>query len=257
MTTTQVPTRDGDVTVTSSEVGEGRPFLVLHGGAGPVSVARFADLLAAGGGAQVVAPVLPGFQGTPRPDGLASVRDLAALYSSFLEVRHLDDVTVIGSSIGGWVAAELALLSNRRVGRVVLVDAGGLKLPSSPIADVFALTPAQLTDLSFRNPDKFRIDPSKLSDAQRAVVQANRAALRQYGGEAMLDPTLLERLPGVRVPTLVVWGAADRIYPVAHGEAYAAAIPGAQLVVFDDAGHLPSLETPERLVRTVRGFVQL
>jgi pimeloyl-ACP methyl ester carboxylesterase len=254
MTVTKVTTSAGEVAVTTSESGAGRPFLILHGGAGPISVGRFAELLAAGGGARVITPTHPGFGGTPRPEGLTSIRGLAEVYSELLNSLELEDVTVIGNSVGGWIAAELALRGNPRVQRLVLADAGGLKLDAPPAPDFYTLSLDQVMALSYRNPEKFRIDPSRLTDQQKAAIAGNRAALQVYGGKAMADPGLLGRLPGIRVPTLVLWGAADRMIPREYGEAYAAAIPGARLEIIEDAGHLPQLESPDVMVRIVREF---
>jgi pimeloyl-ACP methyl ester carboxylesterase len=254
MTVTKVTTAVGDVDVTTTETGSGRAFLVLHGGAGPISVGRFAELLAASGDARVITPTHPGFGGTPRPENLTSMAALAAVYSELLNTLQLEEVTVIGNSVGGWIAAELALLQNPRLRKLVLADAGGLRLDASPAPDFFSLTLDQVMALSYRNPEKFRIDPSRLTDQQKAGIAANRAALRVYGGATMDDPTLLDRARGIRVPTLVVWGAADRIIPREHGAAYAAAIPGARLEIVEEAGHLPQLESPEIMVRIVRAF---
>jgi pimeloyl-ACP methyl ester carboxylesterase len=112
----------------------------------------------------------------------------------------------------------------------------------------------QATNLSYRNPDAFRIDLAAMPAEQRAVMAANRAALGTYAGATMDDPTLLDRLAAVAIPTLVVWGAADRIIPVEHGHAYAEAIPGAEFQLIQDAGHLPRLETPDLLARLVWAF---
>ncbi len=103
--------RVGSVEVTVDSRGDGQPFLVLHGGAGPQSMARFSQLLADAGHYRVLTPIHPGFGGTPRPDGLASIDGVAAVYRALLDqldqLDQLDlgDVTVIGNSIGGWVAA--------------------------------------------------------------------------------------------------------------------------------------------------------
>jgi pimeloyl-ACP methyl ester carboxylesterase len=243
----------GPVPVTYTERGDGPPVLLLHGGAGAQSVLGFAGLLASEGPARVIAPVHPGFDGTPRPDGLHDMPGLARVYVALLDELNLAGVTVIGNSIGGWLAAEIALAGSPRVGRVILVDAAGLQVPQHPAADFFSLTLDQVFDLSYRHPERFRPDLSQLTDAERAVRAANGAALSTYGG-AMSDPGLLGRLPGISVPVLVVWGAADRMIPVEHGQAYAAAIPGAQLRVIAEAGHLPQLETPGELLALVREF---
>src|ERR1700733_15440136 len=103
MTTHTVTVPDlGPVPVTVTERGEGRPFLVLHGGAGPQSVDGFADLLAAAEPARVIVPTHPGFGGTPRPAGLDTMRSLAQVYVGLLDELGLTGVTVVGNSIGGW-----------------------------------------------------------------------------------------------------------------------------------------------------------
>jgi pimeloyl-ACP methyl ester carboxylesterase len=99
----------GDVGVTSSERGEGHPFLLLHGGAGPVTVTAWADKLAQARHAYVLTPVNPGFDGTPRPEGLDSAHGLARLYVALLDQLGLADVSVVGNSIGGWIAADPTL----------------------------------------------------------------------------------------------------------------------------------------------------
>jgi pimeloyl-ACP methyl ester carboxylesterase/mannose-6-phosphate isomerase-like protein (cupin superfamily) len=248
----------GPTPVTFTEYGSGRPVLLLHGGAGPFSVAGFAELLSSSEPARVIVPVHPGFDGTPRPDQLSSVASLAAVYAELLRDLGLSDVCVIGNSIGGWIAAELALAESAapdcRVSSVVLVNAAGLHIAEAPAADFFALTLDQVFDLSYFNPDAFRIDLATLPDERKATMAANRAALLAYGGHATADPGLLGRLPAITIPTLVVWGAADRMIPPAHGQAYADAIPGAQFRLIEHAGHLPQLEAPAELLAGVTEF---
>jgi pimeloyl-ACP methyl ester carboxylesterase/quercetin dioxygenase-like cupin family protein len=246
----------GTVQVTFSDAGSGQPVLLLHGGAGPSSVGQFADLLAAS--ARVVVPVHPGFEGTPRPRQLASVRALAAVYAQLVRDLELTDVCVVGNSFGGWIAAEIAIaesaVSDRRVNSVVLVDAAGLKLDGAPVPDVSRLTPEQIAQLSYFRPESFRIDPAAMTDEQRAARAANLAAMATYGGSTMADTTLLDRLTAISIPALVVWGEADRMIPVEHGHAYAAAIPGARFALIQHAGHLPQLEAPAELRSALAEF---
>ncbi|HEX4724413.1 MAG TPA: alpha/beta hydrolase [Pseudonocardiaceae bacterium] len=244
MTTYTLPTAQ----VTVTDRGAGRPVLLLHGGAGPDSVSGFADLLAGRLPLHVMTPVHPGFGGTPRPAGLDSVRALADVYRRLLDELDLTGVTVIGSSIGGWIAAELALCAEKRVERLVLMDAAGLVSTANPIADFFSLTLDQVVDLSYADPDAHRIDPGNWTDAQKAIAGGNRAALEVYGGRSMGDPSLTARLAGITAPTLVVWGAADRMMTPDYGREYAAAIPGAIFHILPNAGHLPQIETPEPLL---------
>jgi mannose-6-phosphate isomerase-like protein (cupin superfamily) len=112
-----------------------------------------------------------------------------------------------------------------------------------------------VAELSYFRPDKFRIDLDRLPEPAKAAMAANRAALALYGGPAMADPALLDRLPGITAPVLVVWGAADRMIPPEHGLAYTRAIPGAEFQLISDAGHLPQLETPATLLRLLQDFL--
>jgi pimeloyl-ACP methyl ester carboxylesterase len=182
------------------------------------------------------------------------VAGLAAVYADLLAELDLHDVIVIGNSVGGWIAAELALLAGDRIAALVLGDACGIVVDGHPVADIFPLTPAELSELSFYDPEAFRIDPAALPAAQRQIMAANRDALRVYGGEAMADPTLRARLAGISCPTLVVWGEADQIVDPGYGRAFAAAIPASTFVLLEHAGHLPQLEAPDRLARAVWDF---
>lgn len=244
----------GPVPVTLTERGDGRPFLLLHAGAGPQSVTGFAELLSASQPAQAIVPLHPGFGGTSRPEAVDSMSALARLYVGLLEDLGLTGVTVIGNSIGGWIAAEIALLGSPRVSGVILVDAVGLDISDHPIADFFSLTMDQVADLSYYRPDAFRVDLAHMPDEQKAIMAANRTALEVYGGCAMADPSLLGRLPAVTVPVLVIWGSADRIVPVEHGQAYANAIPTARFLLLPETGHLPQLETPDQFLAAIRDF---
>jgi pimeloyl-ACP methyl ester carboxylesterase len=247
-------TGPGPVGVTVDDLGEGRPFLLLHGGGGPQTVAGFAELLATKEPARVITPTHPGFGGTPRPEGLAGMAGLAALYRELLDRLGLDGVTVIGNSIGGWIAAELALLGSPRITGTVLVDAVGIEVGGHPVTDIFPLSLDELARLSYHDPAAFRIDPAAMTEAQRAGMAANRAALQVYGGARMTDPSLRGRLAAIAMPTLVIWGDADRIVDPGYGRAYAAAVPGARFELLTETGHLPQLESPEQLLRAVWDF---
>jgi len=257
MSTHRIPVAGtGVAEITVSEHGKGHPVLLLHGGGGPQTVLGFADLLARLRPARVITPTHPGFGGTPRSVSLAGVPDLAELYVALLADLDLRDVTVIGNSIGGWIAAEMALANTERISSFVLVDAVGIVVPGHPIADFFSLTPRQVAELSYHDPDRFGIDPSKLSPEALQVMGGNRATLSVYAGTAMADASLAPRLAAVTTPTLVVWGDNDRIADTDYGRAFADAIPGAQFQLLDDSGHLPQIETPEALVAVAWAFAQ-
>jgi pimeloyl-ACP methyl ester carboxylesterase len=242
----------GPVEVTLEERGDGRPYLVLHGGAGPQSVTAFAQLLAEKGRNRVLAPTHPGFGGTPRPKRLDSVDGLAALYVALLVDLGLEEVTVIGNSVGGWIAAEMALLGSPRISRIVLLDAVGIEVEGHPVTDVSGLSLPEVQALSFHDPTPFLVDPANVPDAQKAIMAGNTATLAVYAGsQAMADPTLLGRLRGVAIPSLVLWGESDQIVAPAYGQAYAAALHGARFAVIPATGHIPQMETPELVIQAI------
>lgn len=259
MTTTGVSTTKtinvtsvGPVELTVEERGDGQPFLLLHGGAGPQSVAAFAQLLAEKDHNRVLTPTHPGFDGTPRPDALNSAARLADLYRGLLDELGLEDVTVIGNSVGGWIAAEMALLGSPRITRIALLDAVGIEVKGHPVADVSGLSLPEIQALSFHDPTPFRVDPATIPDAQRAVIAANGAALAVYAGSpAMADPTLLGRLSAIAIPALVLWGESDRIVEPPYGQAYAAAISGARFEILPGTGHMPQMETPGLVLQAI------
>jgi pimeloyl-ACP methyl ester carboxylesterase len=254
LTTYQLPYGgSGKVDLVVEERGEGQPFLLLHGGAGPASMTRFASLLAERHHARVLTPTHPGFARTKRPDELKSVKGLAQVYAALLDHLGVSDVTVIGNSVGGWIAAELALLANPRVSGIVLVGAAGIEVAGHPIPDISKLTLDEVMSLSYHNPKVFRIDPVSLTDDQRAVMAANRAALNVYAPQ-MSDPTLVGRLARTAVPVLVISGESDRIVDPEYGRAYAAAIPNAQFQLLPNTGHIPQIETPELLLAAIWSF---
>jgi pimeloyl-ACP methyl ester carboxylesterase len=169
-----------------------------------------------------------------------------------LDELQLEDVTVIGNSVGGWIAAEMALLESPRISRLVLLDAVGIEVGGHPVADVAGLSVPEIQALSFHDPAPFRVDFATMPDTQKAIMAANAAALAVYAGSpAMADPSLLNRLGGIAIPTLVLWGDSDQIVDPAYGQAYAAAIAGVRFEVLSATGHMPQMETPDLVLQKI------
>lgn len=247
----------GPVPLTYTESGTGQPVLLLHGGAGPFSVAGFAALMTAAG-YRVIVPVHPGFDGTPRPQSLDSVADLATAYLDLLDVLDLSGVMVIGNSVGGWIASEMALRDNhQRIGAVVLLNACGIHAhrEENRIVDVRTINPADIGKLSFAK-EEFRPDFSSFTDEQRAAAAANQQTLAIYGGEHFVfDPKLRTRLHRVSQPVLVVWGEQDGIAPLGYGRGYAKSFPNGHFAPIADAGHFPQVEQLGATLEAISDFV--
>lgn len=245
-----------DLPLTLHEAGRGRPVLVLHGGGGPATVAPLAGHLSAQ--FHTLMPTHPGWNGTPRLDGRDGIAALARLYLEVLATRELRDVVVIGSSLGGWIGAEMALADREgRLSGLVLINAVGAQVEGESVRDVFELTPHELAGLSWHDPERFLASAPQMTPERVAQQQGNLAAMRALlGGPGMEDPALLPRLAGVRVPTLVLWGESDRVVTPQYGAAYAAAFANARFMVIPGAGHLPHLEQPGTTFAQIDAFLR-
>lgn len=244
-TVTRKETFADGLTVRVDEQGSGRPILILHGAGGSQSVAGFAAALAEQ--AHVLVPVHPGFAGEARPEWFTGVDDIALTYLDLLERFDLRDVIVIGFSFGGWIASELAVRAMERLGGLVLVDAAGIQVEGYEITPPAQGGPARNNQLP---------PQGQLSPEQAAARAAAMQALAVYGKDGMYDVKLRRRLARVQAPALVVWGENDTIIPPGYGRAYVGSLPNARFELIPEAGHLPQMDQPDRLLHAVREFLK-
>jgi len=234
--------------------GGGAPLLVLHG-AGGAAWLPFMQALAKG--FDVIAPEHPGFGSSDTPDWLDSVHDLAYFYLDLLAELDLAGVHLVGVSLGGWIAAELAIRDTGRLASLTLVDAAGLHVDGVAQVDPFLRTDEQRIRDFFHDPDLAdemvkRLLAPELED----VAMKNRIATAKLAWQPRYhDPHLHKWLHRIDVPTLLIWGANDRLFPPDYADAYQKLIPGAKAVVIPACGHLPHVEKPAELVAAVEGFI--
>jgi pimeloyl-ACP methyl ester carboxylesterase len=237
--------------------GSGQPIVFLHGFHTLEPTSPFLEHLSRG--ASVLAPSHPGFGSSARPDDFETVYDLVHLYREFLDSLPDAKVTLVGVSFGGWLAAELAASCSHRIGRLVLVDALGIKLgdrETPDILDVFNTHPDTVRRLSWHDPERSAPDFDALSDEALTRHARNWEALSLYGWEPyMYNPRLKRWLGRIALPTLVAWGESDGVVRPAYGRAYASLIPGARFVLIDGAGHHPELERPDALADRILEFL--
>jgi pimeloyl-ACP methyl ester carboxylesterase len=238
--------------------GEGAPIVLLHGFQTLDAQARVLDLLGRHGA--VLAPSLPGFGHSPRPEDFGTVADLVHFVLALLDEVPGDKATLVGLSFGGWLAAEAAVKCVHNIARLVLADPVGIRIspPDQPdILDIFNRLPEEVRAKSWHDPDRFAPDFDEMSDEALIVHARNREALCRYAWHPyMHDPQLKRWLARITVPTLVLWGASDRVVTPDYGRAYSALIPGARFELIERAGHHPEIEQPEAFVARVAAFLQ-
>jgi pimeloyl-ACP methyl ester carboxylesterase len=261
------PLRVGPLELEVLRRGSGKPILLVHG-INPVSPkAPFLDLLAEHG--EVIAPSHPGFGKSLLPENFDTVYDLVHLYREVLDVLPAKAI-VIGFSFGGWIAAELAAGGHPNLDRLVLVDPLGIKIGGREERDFphfFNTDPAELMRRAWHDPGNRRagiyglgwqaaIDDA-MPDEDMIALARNWDSLCLYAWRPhMYNPQLKGWLRRIAVPTLVLWGAGDRIVTPEYGRAYAGLIPGARFELVENAGHHPELEQPGAFVAAVSRFLQ-
>jgi pimeloyl-ACP methyl ester carboxylesterase len=239
------------------ECGNGRPLVFLHGAGGFRADDEFVGLL--GRHRRVIAPSHPGFGGSSLPDWIDRPDDIAHIYLSLLDQLGHAPIDVIGCSLGGWIAAELACMVPERFRKLVLVGPVGVKLggrDTLDVPDIFAMPAAAVEKLLYHDPDRHRPDFAKLTDDQLTVMLRNRETTVLLTWEPFMhNPKLRQRLHRARCPTLFLRGESDGLVSAAYLEGYAALLPDTRMVAIASAGHLPQQEQPAAFVDAVMSFL--
>ncbi len=242
--------------------GQGEPLVVLHDLEYLNAWHPFLDLLSAS--FRVLAPSHPGFGRSELPRELDTIDDLAYLYLDFIRSLGPSQVHLVGLGLGGWIAAEMAVRCAHQIGRLVVVDAVGIKVSGTTerdITDTFVIGPEPFLDLAWHDPAAGALEMkipglASLGEEELVLLLRNRQSAALFTWKPFMhDPKLRGRLARIDCPTLVLWGESDRIVTPEYGRAYASHIPGAQFQVLPAAGHYPYLERPNEFVEAVTRFV--
>jgi pimeloyl-ACP methyl ester carboxylesterase len=227
--------------------GAGAPLLWLHGehgGGWGATLQRLAQRF------DVIAPDMPGFGHSATPDWFDTIHDLAFFTLELLEALDLREVNLVGTSLGGWVAAEAAVRDRSRLARLALVNPMGLHVKGLAAQDPFLATPAEIVAANFHNA------ALPMDEAELDLQLKNRHAFARMAWAPRLhDPHLEKWLHRVRLPVLVLSGAEDPVVPPANGARYAAAIPGARQLVLPGCAHLAEMDAPEAVCAALEPFL--
>ena len=249
---TRITVRDTPVDLLRA--GSGPPLLFLHGAGGGGRWLTFQERLAER--FDVLAPSHPGHAGSPAAEWIEHISDLAFHYLDLLDALGLPRVHLAGASFGGWIAAEVATMASHRLESLVLIDPVGIKVDGWIYPFLFGMELPEIVATVFHNPmAALALAPPDMSIETLAVLYRQNTALARVAWNPYLyNPLLRRRLARIDAPTLLAWGAHDRLVPLVCAEAWRKAIPGATLRVFDGSGHVPHLEEPEAVADAVVEF---
>jgi len=239
------------------ERGEGQPVLFLHPEIGIDPQAAVLTELARS--RRVLAPSHPGFGRSELARSMTTVDDLAYFYLDLLDTLDLHPVVLIGVSLGGWIAAEIAIKTTERISHLVLANPVGIKVgdrETRDMVDIWSISESEFAGLAYFDPRVAARDYQGMPEAEVLVAARNREATARIAWSPyMHDPKLKDRLHRIRIPTLFLWGASDRLLSEHYGRAYCDAIAGARFELIEGAGHFPHLEQPTEFARRVLAFV--
>lgn len=205
----------------------------------------------------VFAPDTPGFGLTERPDWMRDMSDYLLYFRDLLDTLGLGQVHLVGHSLGGWMAAELAVWFPERVRTLVLSNAAGIRVKGAPIADLFAMNPQETLAACFDNlAAAAPLIPAEITPDYLLQMYNERTTLAALAWNPHFDPRLARRLQALHCPTLIIWGANDRLIPAVYGTTFHELIPGSHLVLLEGTGHMPMFEMPERWAHAIGDFLQ-
>jgi pimeloyl-ACP methyl ester carboxylesterase len=235
--------------------GSGPPLLFLHGAGGAGRWLPFHERLAQR--FTVHSPSHPGHGGSPAAEWIEHISDLAFHYLDFLDAERLNRVHLVGSSFGGWIAAEMATIASHRITSLTLISPVGIKVEGWIYPFLFAFELPQLVEAVFHDPiNALALAPRDMTSVDGlAELYRERAALARVSWNPYLyNPLLRRRLARVTAPTLLCWGEHDRVAPLVCAQAWAKEMPGSRLLTFAKSGHLPHVEEPEAVAAALTDF---
>jgi pimeloyl-ACP methyl ester carboxylesterase len=235
--------------------GQGAPLLFLHGGGGAPLWLPFMEQLSHR--FDVIVPEHPGYGGSDTPDWLDNIGDLAYFYLDVIGAMQLSGVHLVGTSLGGWIAAEIAVRDCASLETLTLSAAVGINVKGVPKGDLFMWSREQLVRNLYHDQSLAEAALAQpVTDAGLMTYAKNQLASAKLGWNPRLyNPHLYKWLHRIRVPTLLLWGDDDKLVPLPHGTAYQALIPGAQLQVIERCGHVPHVERADAFVTAVTDFI--
>ena len=208
---------------------------------------------------ELVIPHAPGFGRSDRPDWIGNPDDISYIFLDLVEKLGLKNIPVLGMSLGGWIAAEMAIKDDSFISKMVLVNPFGVKIGGPfdrDIQDIWTLHPAKVAELKYYDTDFGKRDYSSTPENEITIVARNLESFARFCWDPyMHNPKLKIRLPRIQVPVQFIWGENDGVTSAAYGKAYSEHLPGATFVTVPKAGHYPQIEQPAAVAKLVNAFL--
>jgi pimeloyl-ACP methyl ester carboxylesterase len=231
--------------------GSGQTLLFLHGASGMPAILPCLQKLAER--FDVVVPEHPGYGQSGEPEWLENIHDMAYFYLDFLEKLDLKDVLLVGNSMGGWIALEIAVRDTSRIKSMVVVSPAGIAVPGLLPADTFLMSPEeQVRALVYdQKVAEARLAEPVTPEALEVGLKNRHTTARLAWEPRFNDPHLPKWLHRIDVPVTIVWGEQDKILPVGFASEFKKLIKNSKLEIIPQCGHLPHAEKPDQFVEIV------
>jgi pimeloyl-ACP methyl ester carboxylesterase len=240
--------------------GEGTPFVYLHSALGE-SLRWLPFFQSWSKHFRVLVPTHPGFGKSTGFEDIDTIEDMVFHYVELFDALGLEEIILGGVSLGGWIAAEFAVRWPERVRKLWLADAPGLWVDGEPLGDLFRIMQhrEKMREMLFhdpRGPMATLVISDSPDEETMLMGYQSLTVLARLLWERPYNPKLAQRLRRIQCPTLLVWGAQDRLVPPAYGEAYRRHISGAELKLISNCGHLPMFEREAPFVDLITEFAR-
>ena len=244
-----------DTTINITRSGSGQAMLLLHGAGGSANLEELRENLAED--YEVILPDHPGFGLSQQSNYLNSVSDLSFYYLDFIKELNLKDIHLVGHSMGGWIAAEVAVRSTANITSLTLISSAGIHVKGVTKGDIFLWSPEELVRNLYVNQDIISDMLSyEASSEEIEIMVRNRVAAARYAWHPRFyNPDLAKWLHRIDIPTLILWGGQDKIFPAEYATAFKELIPHAQMEILNQCGHVPHMDRPDEFYPRLKSFL--
>ena len=236
--------------------GEGPILMLMHGANGSMSFIPVIEELSKK--YQVILPDHPGFGNSTQADWIETIPDLAYFYLDIFETMDLDEIHLVGHSMGGWISAEIVIRNTHRIKSLTLVSSAGINIEGTPMGDLFSWSQEEAAHQVFARKEfinqMLTYEPNQ---DEMALMQQNRRMAMLLCQEVQFqNPEIKKWAHRLTKPTLILWGDSDGIFPEPFAHAYHDLIPNSELEIFKDCGHVPMAEAREDFILRLVNFLE-